>query len=91
MPARLDQDRHPLRSLRERKASLILACEVDRAAWPQAFHRSRNPRAQLGRDLLGYLDLVSSLLPGRFGRGLRHAHLLISVGQQLGRWWGPSV
>lgn len=70
----------------ERKELLILACAADRGAWLAACRQApaRSRGAQLASDLLGYLEPLSSVLPGRLGRWLRGASFLTNLGRQFG-------
>lgn len=79
-----DQIHRTLTSRNERKELLVLACAVDRMAWGQACRPTRNPRAEFAHEVLGYLDTISSFLPGRFGRWLRGASFLADLGRQFG-------
>jgi hypothetical protein len=88
MPEQPPQVRRVLTSHRERKELLVLACEVDRAAWRQACRPARSRGAQLAHDLLGYLESFSSFFPGRVGRWLRGASFLTRLGRQFG-WLRP--
>lgn len=85
----IDQIHRTLTSRNERKELLVLACEVDRVAWRKACMPSgRGPGAQVALKLLGYLQTLGSLVPGRLGRWLRGAGFLAGLGRQLGwlRW-----
>ncbi len=79
-----DQIHRTLTSPKERKELLVLACEVDRVAWRQACRPTRSPRAEFAHEALGYLDTISSFLPGRVGRWLRGASFLAGLGRQFG-------
>ncbi len=79
-----DQIHRILTSRSERKELLVLACQVDREAWRRACRPTRTPGEQFVRDLLGYLESFSSLLPGRLGRWVRGASFLTNPGRQLG-------
>ena len=83
-----DQIHRTLTSRNERKELLVLACEVDRVAWRMACRPNREPGTQLALKLLGYLQTLGSLVPGRLGRWLRGAGFLAGLSRQLGilRW-----
>lgn len=68
-----------------RKELLVLACALDRVAWRRARQAViRKGLARKGRDLLGYLDMAGSVLPGSIGRWLRRANLVAQLGRMLG-------
>jgi hypothetical protein len=79
----IDQIHRVVTSRNERKELLVLACEVDRMAWRQACRPAR-PGARFAREVLGGLELISSFLPGRFGRWLRGASFLADLGRRFG-------
>jgi hypothetical protein len=80
-----DQVRRTLTSRTERKELLILACEVDRAAWRHACRPGpASPTLQLARQVLTWLEPFSALLPGRFGRWVRGGGFLLQLSRQLG-------
>jgi hypothetical protein len=88
MPEPTDQIHRTLTSRNERKELLVLACEVDRVAWRMACQPNRGSNAQVALKLLGYLQTLGSLVPGRLGRWLRGAGFLAGLSRQLGflRW-----
>ncbi len=79
-----DQIHRIVTSRSERKELLVLACQVDREAWRGACRPTRSRGEQLARDLLGYVESLSSFLPGRLGRWVRGASFLTNLGRQFG-------
>jgi hypothetical protein len=69
----------------ERKELLVLACEVDRAAWRRACRPTPASRAaQFAHQMLGWLEPFGALLPGRLGHWLRSGGFLLRLGRQFG-------
>lgn len=80
-----NQIRHSVTTRTERKELLVLACEVDRAAWRQACRPSgTHPALQAAQRILGYLEPFTGLLPGRLGRWVRGGGFLLQLGRQFG-------
>jgi hypothetical protein len=80
-----DQVRRTVTPRNERKELLVLACEVDRAAWRQACRPTATGQAaQLAQHVLGWLEPLAVLLPGQLGRWLRGGGFLLRLGRQLG-------
>jgi hypothetical protein len=80
-----DQVRRTVTSRTERKELLVLACEVDRAAWRRACRPTAHSHpAQLAQQVLGWLEPFAGLLPGRLGRWVRGSGFLLQLGRQLG-------
>lgn len=72
-------------SREERKRLLVLACASDRTALVRAcFPKPRGPLASLAQEVLQYVNLISSFLPGRFGRMLRTFATAADIGRHLG-------
>ena len=75
----------PLTARNSRKELLILSCAVDRAVWRKTCQAATQKTvARTARDVLGYLDLASSVLPGFFGRWLRRANFVAQLGRMMG-------
>jgi len=70
----------------ERKQLLALACASDRHAWVNACRPAppRPPLANLGTELLRYLEPFSHLVPGRMGRWFRNITFFTNLGRQFG-------
>jgi len=80
-----DQVRRTVTPRTERKELLVLACEVDRAAWRRACRPTATSQASLlAQQVLGWLEPFAALLPGRLGRWLRGGGFLLQLGRQLG-------
>lgn len=76
----------PPLTLEERKRLLVLACEVDRAAWCYSCRPRPRPPAARAVQLLNFLEPVLSLIPGLPGRWLRRVGFLTRVIRQFGRF-----
>lgn len=72
-------------SREERKRLLVLACASDRTALVRAcFPKPRGPLASLAGEIMQYVNIVSTFLPGRIGRLLRTLSSAAEIGRHLG-------
>lgn len=76
----------PPLTLEERKRLLVLACEVDRAAWCNSCRPRPRPPVVRVAQLLSYFEPVLALIPGRPGRWLKRLAPLARVARQIGRF-----
>lgn len=72
-------------SLEERKRLLVLACEVDRAAWCNSCRPRPRPPMVRAAQMLHFIEPVLSLIPGRPGRWLRRLSFAARVARQVGQ------
>lgn len=80
---------HPIDSplsLEERKRLLVLACEVDRAAWCNSCRPRPRPPVVRAAQLLSYFEPALALVPGLPGRWLRRLGFLARAVRQVGRF-----
>jgi hypothetical protein len=72
-------------NLEERKRLLVLACEVDRAAWCHSCRPRPRPAAVRAAQVLNFLEPLLSLIPGRPGRWFRRMGFVAQVVRQVGQ------
>ena len=85
MPDQSAQIVRPVTDRSSRKELLILACAIDRATWRKTYQVAARPRVNpIAGEVIGYLELLSSFLPGRIGRWLRGANFVAQLGRTLG-------
>ena len=82
MPEPAHQNDSPL-SRDERKQLLVLACEMDRAAWSDSCRPRPRPRAAVAAELLRFAGPVLSLIPGLPKRWLQRLGFVTKIARQF--------
>lgn len=82
MPESAHQSDSPL-SQEERKQLLVLACEMDRAAWNDSCRPRPRTRAALAAELLRFAAPALAMIPGLPKRWLQRLGFVTRIARQV--------